>query len=71
MFTFKSPTNLKNIFQREGMLLSLAFALLASFEPVDLAYSDLHVLVHRICGYISTKSDLKLVQKGSLTNSVP
>lgn len=53
------------------MLLSLPFALLASYEPVDLAYSDLHVLVHRICGYISTKSDLKLVQKGSLTNSMP
>ena len=32
------------------MLLSLPCALLASYEPVALAYSDLHVLVHRICG---------------------
>lgn len=29
-------------------------------------YTELHVLIHRIC-YISTESDLKLVQKGSLT----
>lgn len=59
------------LFKEEAyFFLPLPFALLVSYEPADPVYSDLHVSVHRICGYISTESDLKLVRKGSLATSV-
>ena len=47
------------------MLLSLPCALLASYEPVALAYSDLHVLVHRICAILK-ESHVSLPSQPSL-----
>lgn len=53
------------IFKKRGMLFSLSFPfiLLASYEPPGPVYTDFQILVHRICGYISTESELKLVER--------
>lgn len=66
--------NPKNVFKKENAYFFLHFFLicflLVVYEPADPVYTDLSVVVHRISGYVSTESDLTLVQKGSVMSSV-
>lgn len=55
----------KECFSKEEAYFFLPFFpfcfLLATYEPADPVYTELYVLVRRICGCVSTESDLKLV----------
>lgn len=69
-FVLTSLESKESFSKEEACFPTPPFILLASYEPPDPAYTDFHVLVHKICRYISTESDLKLIWKGSLVPSV-